>query len=312
MIRSKRVHIIVGAALVASLLAVPTATAAKPQGVIKTSNGYPSGAHWNLNIHGKDPGKFTADPTATGGSSVFVDLRGDSTLTLRSDNTSAVAELTALDPYAEVFDGDPAVVQIPYEAQGYYVFAAIRGKPNNGKDGGGSSVIMIPNTVPRASEYVADPTNPDALMLLGLVTTNGVYELTEAGLVRFASTTAKGKGKQQAVDITGLFMWTGWVVSATLDTSGPAGVPDGLIDAYDVPISYDDVLNGGNGNGVIDAAELGAWLTDMAEAGLATWHVNEWIFNIADVVEQDTTISNDGTKLLKLRFYPVDTTTFVR
>ena len=37
------------------------------------------------------------------------------------------------DPLAESFDGDPAKVQIPYEPEGYYVFAVVKGKPNNGK-----------------------------------------------------------------------------------------------------------------------------------------------------------------------------------
>ena len=35
-----------------------------------------------------------------------------------------------------------------------------------------------------------------------------------------------------------------------------------------------------------------------------------WILNIADLVVTDQPITNDGTKLLQIRFYPVDTTEF--
>lgn len=50
----------------------------------------------------------------------------------------------------------------------------------------------------------------------------------------------------------------------------------------------------------------------MAALGLAPFYDNVWIFNIADVVVQEQTITNDGTKLLRVRFYPVATTEFIR
>lgn len=302
-------------ALVVALVAVSVtpAMAAKPLPVIPMSNGFPSGPHFNLNVHGKDPAVFVPDLSVTGGGSVFVSLYGDSTLTIRSDKRGSIVELTALDPYAECFDGDPALVQLPYQGElGYYVFARILGKPNNGNASTPSSIILTPNSVPVVYNYYQDPLNPDAYLILGLVTTEGVYEMTSAGLVRFDPAATEGKGRSKALDITGLFHWTGWVCDASLDTSGPEGTPDSIIDAYDVPIAYDDVANGGDGDGIIDPAELENWLADQEALGLATHFVNEWIFNIADIVEQSQTISNDGTKLLQIRFYPVATTTFVR
>lgn len=138
-----------------------------------------------------------------------------------------------------------------------------------------------------------------------------VYETTNAGLVRFDTSENKGKGKSKAIDITNLFRWTGYVFDASLDINGPVGVPDGIIDYWDVPIEYDLVGNGGNGNGTIDKLEFLAWADDQVDGGFASYYENEWILNIADLVVADQDIHNDGTKLLKIRFYPVETTEFV-
>ncbi len=180
------------------------------------------------------------------------------------------------------------------------MFARILGKPNNGSNSGSSSIILTPNPVPVVYDYPDDPSITDPLLALGLVTTSGVYELTSQGLERFDPAATTGKGKSKAMDITGLFMWTGWVCDASLDANG-----DGLIDINDVPADQ-------NGDGVIDQTDFDLWLAAMSELGLATFYDNEWIFNIADIVEQDQTITNDGTKLLQIRFYPVATTEFVR
>jgi hypothetical protein len=285
--------------------------AAKPLPVINISNGYPSGPHDNLNIHGKSD--FTCD-SAEGGNSVFISEYGDSTITYVTNKKSSVTELIALDKCAEAFDGDPAKVQLPYESEGFYVFAAVKARPNNGNNAEESSIILSPNLVRQACNDT-DPVNPDfptytecpndALLTLGLIVGNNVYESTDMGFVRFENQDAKGKGKSTGTDITDLFKWTGWVFDASLDISG-----DGIIDANDVPLTYDLVENGGNGSGYIDPAEYENWLDDQNAAELATYYENEWILNIADLVVTDQTISNDGVKLLKLRFYPVATTLY--
>jgi hypothetical protein len=62
-------------------------------------------------------------------------------------------------------------------------------------------------------------------------------------------------------------------------------------------------------NGVIDINE---WLDFEAdELGIGTFHHNEWIFDIADLVITRQTITDNGTKLLQVRFCPVDTTEFI-
>lgn len=298
-------------ALFLSLAANPL-MAAKPIDVIELSNGYPSGPHHNLNIHGKTD--YLCDGIA-GGGSVFVSEYGDSTISYVTNRKSDVTELTALDKCAEAFDGDPAQVQIPYEQQGYYVFADIKGKPNNSKDGTGSSVILYPNLVREACNDT-DPANPDFgtytecpesdQLALGLIVGDTIYEATDIGFVRFDDPASGGKGKSRATDITSLFKYTGYVFDALLDLNG-----DGEISADDVPLSYDLLENGGNGTGIIDQAEFDLWLADQEAAGLVQYYENEWILNIADLVVTDQVISNDGVKLLKIRFYPVATTEYI-
>lgn len=297
------------------VLGVSTAMAAKPQDVIERSNGFPSGAHFNLNIHGKKDG-YTGDSTP-GGKSVFVGLSGNSTIEYVSNKKASLEELRVLDPLAECFDNDPAKVQLPAEEEGYYVFARILGQPNNGSGGSASSIFLYPNIVVQTcnatdsetafGDLTECPGDPD--LALGLITSRNLYIAEPEGFVRFAdSTETKGKGKSKARDITPLFTWTGYVSDdATLDTN-----EDGVIDESDVPIEYDLIINGGNENSVIDEVELINWLDDQVAAGNVIKYVDEWIFNIADLVVTNQTVVNDGTKLLQIRFYPVATTEFIQ
>ena len=294
------------------LFSLNTAMAAKPESVIEFSNGYPSGPHYNLNIHGKSD--FACDSTV-GGNSVFISEYGNSTITYVTNQKSSVSELVALDKCAEGFDGDPAKVQLPYEPKGFYVFATTKAKPNNGRYSEESSIILSQNLVREACNDT-DPANPDfptytkcpddTLLALGLIVGQNVYVATDVGFVRFEGQNVKGKGKSKAVDITNLFMWTGWFYDPSLDSNG-----DGVIDENDVPMDYDDpLLHGGNGDGIIDTSEFNSWLTYQESIGMSTYYENEWILNVAELVSTDQPISNDGIKLLKVRFYPVETTVY--
>jgi len=327
----KRIAIVaVSVTVVATLvLGILPAMAAKPQDagkhnndVIALSNGFPSGEHFNLNIHGKKA-DFVGDPTP-GGHSVFILEYGDSTIQYVSNKKASVTELTALDPLAEAFDGDPAKVQLPYEPEGYYVFGRILAKPNNGKLESVSSIILYPNEVVEACNDT-DPANPDfpgytecpddPLLALGLIVGTNLYVATPEEYVRFdPATTMKGKGKSKATDITRLFTYTGWVVDARLDAND-----DGVIDILDVPLGdYDgdpltDPDRDYNNDGVEDEADVEEWLTDMSllDPPMAWYFANKWILNIADLVITEQGLENDGTKLLQVRFYPVDTTAFI-
>ena len=66
-----------------------------------------------------------------------------------------------------------------------------------------------------------------------------------------------------------------------------------------------------DGDGDIDEDEYVLWQEAQASFGLATSYQNEWILNIADLVLTDQAITNDGIKLLKLKFYPVATTEYL-
>jgi len=325
----KRIAIVVVSVLVITtlVLGATMVMAAKPQNagnkgmdVIDKSNGFPSGPHFNLNIHGKKA-DFDCD-LASGGHSVFILEYGDSTIQYVSNKKSSVTELTVLDKCGEDFDDDPAKVQLPHEPEGYYVFARILGKPNNGNLEPVSSIILYPNEVVEACNDT-DPANPDfpgytecpddSLLALGLIVGTNLYVAEQEEYVRFDPGVTKGKGKSKATDITRLFTYTGWVVDARLDTSGPDGVPDGVIDEYDVPIEYDLIANGGDGDNVIDPEEIENWLIDMSllDPPMAWYFTQEWILNIADLVITEQGLVNDGTKLLQIRFYPVETTEFI-
>ncbi len=279
------------------------ANAAKPQKVIEYSNGYPSGAHENLNIHGKDA-NYNCN-SSPGGKSVFILENGDSIIQYVSNKKSSVTELIANDPCASAFDGDPVEVQIPKENEGYYVYARIPGNHQN--TGGESSLIMVPNPNIEACNDTVDgnpdfgdltscpddPLNED-LLALGLITSNGVFDLVDQEFVQVDNSgneKGKGQGKSKAVDITGLFLWTGDVCDDSFDTNG------------DGSITVDDVLVDLNGDGVIDDADLAIYLETNC-----THFDSEWVFSVADLVVVDHEITNDGVKLLKLRFYPVATT----
>jgi hypothetical protein len=291
----------------ATALIVSPTFAAKPQNVISMSNGYPSGAHFNLIIHGKktENGDVATEaitgfncPSSEGGNSVFVADYGNSTIQYISNKKASLTTLTVLDACAEAFDLDPAQVQLPYDE--YYVFARLHGTPKN-KHGEPSSIILTPDPVLQVC--MQDPDNPDpfadytecddtTLMVLGMVTTSGIYYATPHTAERY-DTSKKGKGPKKAEEITGLFTWTGYVCDASLDVNG-----DGVIDENDVTGDLD-------GDGDIDSNDnYGALLSSC------TYYENEWVFNVADLVVQDQDIENKGGKTLQIRFYPRSTTTF--
>jgi hypothetical protein len=305
--------------------------AAKPPQVITVSNGFPSGMHFNLNIHGKNPETFTTPDPPWGppwGNSIFIpEFTADyEQITIEViSNKKGGTEFEVIDPYAmpsKYENGDPtnfenaddlAQFNLPYKIQtddgvvnsnGYYVYGRILGKPNNSATSGEPSNILV------TTNPILQVDSDGATFPLGLVTTKGSYLADDGYFIRFDDNSSipngKGKGRSIAKNITDMFMWTGWVVDGSLDTNGPDGIPDGVIDEYDVPGSYDTLEPFGE----ITQEELNNWLEDMADLDLARYYEDWWVFDIAEMVTQSWDIENDGTKLLQIRFYPVATTTF--
>jgi len=118
--------------------------AKKPQAVIDWSNGFPSGEHSTMNIHGKKVG-FDCDNSLEGtelyGSSVFVPMFGTSEINIVSNKRSSITEGKAIDPCAAPFgqpgnNNDPALYQLPTGE--HQVYWRILGIPNNGNGQGGN------------------------------------------------------------------------------------------------------------------------------------------------------------------------------
>jgi hypothetical protein len=325
------------------------AFAAKRQQVIDKSNGYPSGFHHNLNVHGTDPTNLRDCTYTPDSNSVWVanvdapgggDERDENTIQYFSNKKkNSSSDYEVRDPCTEPLDGSPAVVRIPHDSQGYYVYARV---PGNHQNSDGSSLIMTPSPYVTACDFAADPNNPDYgdlenceeqtdpdLALLGYVSSQGVYDYdtqfeTFTEVDNSANEQGKGKGKSKATDITGLFYWTGFIceedgldgtigyVLKTYDVNNNL-----LLDVGDVPLTYDG-SDGSNPNNTIETSELLVWMADLIDptspiydANLScTFIDNEWVLTIGDITVVDHHIYNDGVKLWKLRFYPMATTTF--
>jgi len=344
----KRILIVTASVMIVAILAigVSTANAGKSPKVIYYSNGFPSGDHFNLNIHGKKI-DYVCDPTA-GGNSIFIPLYSggdeqngyDASIEYLTNRKSSVSELTVLDNcsgFENVVNDpsqdepDPAKVQIPYEAQGYYVFGRILGKPKNGKncigDSCPSKIILYPNIVTQAcndSGVIGDPppfgdyTDCEGELALGVIVGENLYLPNPADekFERFDPGATNGKGKSKATDITRLFTYQGWVVDESLDIDA-----DEVITINDVPLGdYDgngSTLNNHdyNNDGLEDELDVNDWLTIESEQDPPmAWYFSpedkKWILNIADLVVTEQGLVNDGTKLLQLRFYPFGSTWF--
>ncbi len=173
----------------------------------------------------------------------------------------------------------------------------------------------------------------DTLVGLGLINNKGVFDLKDKTLERFEDPEpVKGKGKSKAVDITGLFKWTGVLCdalsAADLDMNGEitleehvlAGLTEAIILAtvddatqqFLWPISPHaepgDHTTNADFNGMISEKEFAAYLAFVYPDCFAFF--NEWIFTIADIVRYGLDYINDGTILTQMRFYPVATTEF--
>lgn len=283
-----KIGVLIGAAITFS---ASYAFATKPDEEVNP-NGFPSGAHYNLNIHGKKAGfkppeqQYDEYGNPIYGNNIFVPEDGQGIEIYiqsgKGNKTADVTELQVIDPTA-YFDGDGAVLQLPNNPNGYRVYARALAKPTNNPE----------MTISPSLSMVEDEFGND-LLYLGLVTDNGFESANGVTLTRT-------KGKSKAVDITGLFEWTGSVCYFTEPTDGSSYTSDQIccIDA-DQDGVYENCEDPVLVDTVTTCSTDGYELLDL----YCQSYLDEWVFNIADFVEYMWSIDNNGSKLVQIRFYP--------
>jgi len=262
----------------------------KPQKVIAWSNGFPSGEHYNLNIHGKKP-DFNCDSTP-GGGSVFVPEYGDSLIQIIQNKKSKLTGLYVIDP-CSTSPHDPAKVQL--QSGEYQVYARILAKPSHPHKEEERKVVLYPRLIDACDDTgeanFSDFTecNDSTFLGIGKITKDGAFDRESAELIRIAP----AKGKNKAQEITDMFQWSGYVCDAVYDTDG-----DGQITLNDVT-DMDGDLD-------IDNDDFIWYLETYCQ-----YFEHEWIFNIADLVVYGWDYNNMGSKLVQVRFYPKESTDYV-
>jgi hypothetical protein len=271
-------------------LVVTPASATKP-GEDVNPNGFPSGEHYNLNIIGKKDG-FTCpeqeydefgDPIY--GNVVFVPQNGEGIEILmepgKGKKAAAIPTLQVIDS-CSAFDGDAAVLQLPKNDAGYDVYARALATPTNNPD-----MSITPDLIAVEDEFGND------LMYLGLVTSNGF----ETPYVSFT----RKKGKSVAVDITGLFEWTGDVCYFTEGYCDPTLGCDATMELCCTDADMDGIYESCVPKEVDVECPEG---TEQVTAFCNSYTEPTWVFNIGDFVTYLWDVENNGLKLLQVRFYP--------
>ena len=267
-----------------------------------------TGDHYTLNIHGKksdfNKQDCTAEPdpiTGEYGNNIFMPSNSGETLNQilivsgkgKGSKKDLISAYGVRDTCTNKFDGDAAEVILPPNDKGYFVVARVLGKPTDNpylgfKDG--------------ALMFVEDEFGND-LLVFGLVT-NDSWQTPQAPQVKLTRT----KGKTTAVDITGLFLWSGSV--CYFDPENYCTIADPCNETKELccidndsdnyyedctdPVS-DDFDN-------LSCADPGYVLMTL----LCQNYVDKWVFNIGDYVGAEwETYAGGNFKLVNIRFYPV-------
>lgn len=273
-------------------------------------NGFLSGPHYNLNILGKQAG-FACPPaidpdTGLYGNVIFApEYTGDSyyRILMKSGKKATYTELNVVDNCA-FLEGietvGQAVIELPKSDLGYHVFGRVLAKP--GKDTEQRTItIFDPTLVSVQDEFGND------LVYLGLVTTSGFESITQPF--------TRSPGRSKAVDITGLFMWTGEICYLTQPDASILPTTKTFCAQDANPM--DGIADDADSNGIPDVLEpmpvtqicptgyvpvtLNVYCVNYAEADASA----QWVFNIGDLVDYFWQLNDQGVKLLQVRFYPI-------
>jgi hypothetical protein len=309
---------------------ITPALATKP-GETVNPNGFPSGPHYNLNIHGKKA-EFTCpeqkyylevtecnctlheigdlveecdsqdicEPTNIPiyGNSIFVPENGVGIkIYMQSGKVGGKGKKAETLPQNELWAIDPCAVfdgsaTIQLPPGEYDVYARALAKPTDNP-----YMTVTPELV------AAEDENGNDLVYLGLLTGNGFKTTTE--------TFTRNKGKSKAIPITGLFNWTGTVCYIEMPEGYTGTITTHCCHDYDPPDGiYDYCCFDENNDLTYQVDECSGDLTGFVEgecAEIETYcyeYTDEWIFNIADFVNYLWNANNNGLKLLQVRFYP--------
>lgn len=300
-------------------------------------NGFPSGPHYNLVILGKKV-DFTCPTYAeylegTPDQNVIHVPQVGSEISILMEsgakgpkNDPTLAALKVTDWCSEAFDGSPAVMQLPKNADGYAVYARILGKPGP-RDGSTATFDFAT----RDLQMVEDEFGND-LIALGVLTDTGITDFSGTSLERF-DTGKKGKGAKKATDISALFQYTGDVCAINDQetfcstpepdscVAGPtvccvpvaeadgtfveaSGCSDPALAGFAACVSQVEV------EGILQCPDSVAFgedtTTNVCEVITSCKSFTEaWIFNIADFVDVLFGADNNGAYNVQVRFYPL-------
>ena len=303
--------VIIASFLAIAMLAlmVGPATAKKPDIVVQHSNGFPSGPHYNLNIIGKnaefdfelecappapeDPMNVIYVPENTTGQAIKI-LMESGKGGPKSAPGSLIFEVT--DWCTGFEERDEAKIRLPADPLGYHVYARAVGKPPKEEGEVREIYFYEPELRSVQDEYGND------LWYLGLVTSNG-FALPQDPMLTISRT----KGKSKAIEITGLFMWSGTICFlAQCDgceethfcCQPPCECDTPPCDPKDC--EYQECYQK-------PESEACAEGYDQVTTYCKTYGEEDpvWVFNIAEFVDYLWNMDNNGVKVLQVRFYPI-------
>ena len=245
-----------------------------------------TGDHYTLNIHGEYGNNIFMPSNSEGTSNQILIVSGKG----KGSKKDMISAYGVRDTCTNEFDGDAAEVVLPPNDKGYFVVARVLGKPTDNPYLGFKEGALM---------FVEDEFGND-LLVLGLVT-NGFWKTPHVELTRT-------KGKTTAVDITGLFLWSGSVcyfdpanyctVADPCDETKELCCTDNDSDGY-----YEDCTDPvSDALGNLSCADAGYVLMTLGCQN----YVDKWVFNIGDYVGAEwETYAGGNFKLANIRFYPV-------
>jgi hypothetical protein len=322
---------VVTIALVAFI--VSSAMATKPGNKVNP-NGFPSGFHYNLNIHAKNE-SFVCDyardeygQITTGNVINVPDYLTGAEIKMLSGKGKKAEQFTDLavtDPCAgfptnkNLTDKPYAMLQLPKNELGYNVYARPLGKPS--KDEVKREIILKPEL----GLVLMEETDAEGNLILDEygepVTTDLIYLglVDDSGFKTETMKRERTKGRSIAVPITGLFLWSGDVcyfdstdycdgdcytrdvccATEIEEVVGEVTVLRYLNCEDPVPDPfYQDMITCREVD--IDSGEIPLSLITVD----CKTYTDYWVFNIADLVEYLWNVDSNNVKQFNVRFYP--------